>query len=74
MSNPADEDHITVTLPKDDYQRLSKLLSTLKMVDGWCRINRAIAKFLIFGIITALIVMSQTLDAVKNLIGLKAHP
>jgi len=69
LSRPQDEkEFINVSLPKDDFQRLSKLLETLRRIDGWCSINRAIGKFIIFGAIAVLVVLSQGFDAVRNLL------
>jgi len=68
VSNDKGEtDFVNVMLPREDYRRLSKLLDTLRRVDGWCSINRSIAKIFLYGAIAALIVLSQVLDAIKNI-------
>lgn len=69
-----ESEFVNVMLPREDYRRLSKLLDTLRRVDGWCSINRSIAKIFLYGAIAALIVLSQALDAVRNLFsGLGKH-
>lgn len=73
MTSPHDPESelVTVTLPKDDYQLFMHFISILKRVDGWCSVNRAIGKFILFVVITALIMFSQGFDAIKNLFGWK---
>ncbi len=44
---------------------------TLRMVDGWCRVNRSIGKWLIVTGLTALIALSGAWDAIRNLLGWK---
>jgi len=56
------------SLSKDDIDRLSWLLGIVEMVEGWCKINRMIAKFIIVVIIGTLIMFSQAFDAVRNLL------
>jgi hypothetical protein len=56
------------SLSKDDIGRLNWLLQVIEMVDGWCKINRVIGKFLIASIIGALILFSQGFDALRNLL------
>ena len=67
-SNSKDEsEFINVMLPREDYRRLSRLLETLRRIDGWCSINRYLARIVLYGGIAALIFLSQALDAVRNL-------
>lgn len=68
---PDDPAKFIASLEPDDLRILSWLIKTLRMVDGWCRVNRAIGKFLIVGLLLGLIMLSNALDAVKNLLGLK---
>jgi len=73
LSNPPDDmpEHARVfvaSLSKDDINRLSWLLGIVEMVEGWCKINRMIAKFFIVVIIGTLIMFSQAFDAVRNLL------
>lgn len=62
-----DGDLINVVLRKEDYRRLSRLLETLRRIDGWCSVNRYLARIILYGGIAALIFLSQGLDAVRNL-------
>lgn len=73
MSNPPDEmpEHTRVfvaSLSKEELDRLTWLLGIVEMVEGWCKINRMIAKFIIVVIIGTLIMFSQAFDAVRNLL------
>lgn len=72
LRSPPDveNDTVNVTLSSTDYQLFMTFISTLRRIDGWCKINKAIGKWLLFGGITLLILMSQGLDAVRNLLGL----
>lgn len=58
-------------LDPEDIERLKQLAKTLKRIDGWCRVNRVIGKFIIITIIGSLILLSQGLDAIRNLLGWK---
>jgi hypothetical protein len=55
----------------EDAERLKRFAGLLERVDGWCKINRWIGKFILVGGIGLLILFSNALDAVKNLIGWK---
>lgn len=74
MSNPPEElpEHARLFISKlseDDTKRLEWLLGIVEKIEGWCNINRMIAKFVIVSVIGLLIVMSQAFDAVRNLLG-----
>lgn len=56
-------------LEPDDLRRLHKLISILRRVDGWCRINRAIGRWFIFTVIAALVIVTQGYDAIIRLLG-----
>lgn len=71
MSNPDNPEEFIKNLSTQDLLRLSRLLRTIERVEGWCKINRAIAKFIIYGGIAALIVLSQGIDAIKHLLGFR---
>ena len=58
-------------LSPEEIERLQRLAALLKRVDGWCRVNRSIGKFIIVTVIGLLIIMSQGLDAIRNLLGWK---
>ena len=61
-------------LDHDDVARLAKLLAALRRVDGWCSVNRAIAKWLIFTAIAAIVLMSSGYDTLVRLISfLRGH-
>lgn len=52
-------------------ERLQRLLRVLARIEGWCVVNRAIAKAIIIGGLGLLILFSNALDAIKNLLGFK---
>ncbi len=56
------------SLSPSDVKRLEWLLGIIGKIDGWCAVNRWIGKYLIIGGIGLLILFSQGLDAIKNLI------
>lgn len=58
-------------LSQEDIERLQRFAGILERVEGWCLVNRAIAKAVIIGGIGLLILFSNALDAVKNLLGWK---
>lgn len=69
-----DNELVTVILRKADYHRLTNLLAIFERVDGWCRVNRYIARIVLYGAIAGLIFISQALDAIRNLFsGLGKH-
>ena len=43
----------------------------MERMDGWCVINRQLGKFVFFTAVGLLILLSQGLDAIKNLLGMK---
>lgn len=67
----SDAEKFLSKLDKADVERLDRLLATLRMVDGWCRVNRAIGKWIIVGGISLLILLSGAWDALRNLLGWK---
>lgn len=64
---------VNVVLSYEDARRLQRLLSLWRSIDGWCRVNRFIGHVLFFGLLAAVILLSNALDAVRNLFGL-GHP
>lgn len=58
-------------LSVEDRRRLTWLLNIIGKIEGWCVINRAIAKVILVGAIGLLILFSNALDAIRNLLGLK---
>lgn len=75
MSNPPEmPEHTRVfvaSLSKDDIDRLTWLLGIVETAEGWCKINRMIAKFVIVALIGTLILFSQAFDALRNLLSWK---
>ena len=66
MDNPPKPD-----LDPEEIERLKRVARVLARIEGWCLINRAIGKFIFFTVIGLLILLSQGLDAIKNLLGMK---
>jgi hypothetical protein len=56
-------------LEPEDLKRLHRLLSILRRIDGWCRVNRAIGRWFIFTVIAALVIVTQGYDAIIRLLG-----
>jgi hypothetical protein len=75
VSNPPElPEHARLFISKlseDDIGRLAWLLGIVETIEGWCKINRMIAKFIIVFIIGTLILFSQAFDAVRNLLSWK---
>lgn len=71
MSRPRDDgnEKVTITIARDDYERLSRLLKGLERIDSWCFINRKLGRLIFFGTIAGLVVLSQGIDAVRNIFG-----
>lgn len=62
------------SLGPDDIKWLQWLLTALKRVDGWCRINRFIGRYLILGAIAVIVLMSNGYDALARFISfLRGH-
>lgn len=61
-------------LGDDDIQMLAWLLKSLRTINGWCAVNRAIGKWLIFTAIAAIVLMSAGYDAIVRFISfLRGH-
>ena len=63
-------------LPPETWRRLLSLLKLMERMEGWCQVNRAVGKFVLFTIIAGLILFSDALDALRNLFGFmtRHHP
>lgn len=59
------------SLEPEEIERLRKIARVLARIEGWCSVNRSIGKFIFYAVIGLLILLSQGLDAIKNLLGLK---
>ena len=69
MSNP-DNFHETKfeDLTPDQRKALIRLANSWAKVEGWCLINKAIGKLVIIGGLGVIILVSQSVDAIKNLL------
>lgn len=68
MSNP-DSDNLNLeSLTPEQRKALIRLATAWAKVEGWCLINKAIGKFVIFGGLGIIILLSQGIDAIKNLL------
>lgn len=54
-------------LSEDELKALKSLAKLWARVEGWCAVNRWIGKTLIIGGVGLLILLSQGLDAIKNI-------
>jgi len=59
------------TLSPEEVAALARIAKVYGRIEGWCKVNRAIGKFVFFTVIGLLILLSQGLDAIRNLFGLK---
>lgn len=62
------EDLVSVTLPRRKADLLFKILDTVETVEGWCRFNRWLGKWLIIGGLTAIVLFSDALNGLKNIL------
>lgn len=60
-------------LDKEDIDSLTTILAIWRKAQGWCAINRWLFRWVVFGLIAALIIASQFVDAVKNLFSVIRH-
>ena len=67
----SDAEEFLEKLDKDDLDRLERLLATLRMVDGWCKVSRWIGKWIIVSGLTLLVLLSGAVEALQKLIGWK---
>ena len=58
-------------LTPEEKEAVVRMAQAWRRIEGWCRINRAIGKFVFLTIIGLLIALSQGLDAIRNLLGWK---
>ena len=63
-----DDEHITITLPKARAELLFRLLDAFAMIDGWCRVNKWIGKWVLIGALTAIVLLSDALNGIKNIL------
>jgi len=64
-----EEDHlVTITLPKRRADLLMNLLDSYEMVSGWCRFNRWLGKWVLIGGLTAIVLLSDALSGLKNIL------
>ena len=57
------------SLDEDDLAILKTVIETFRAVSAWCRITR----WLFLAALGLLFMLSQSLDAIKNLLGFKPH-
>lgn len=62
-------DEFISTLSNDDVAALRRLIAIYRSISGWCRVNRWLAMF----VIGAIIAIAQSIDAIKSILGIKAH-
>lgn len=63
------EEMVNVEIPKADWERLQWLMNVLRNIDGWCRVNRVIGKYVFVAMIAAAIFLWKGIDAINHLIG-----
>jgi hypothetical protein len=56
-------------LDEDDLAILKTVIDTFRALSAWCRVTR----WLFLGAIGLLFMLSQSLDAIKNLLGQRSH-
>ena len=62
------EDQINVTLPRRKADLLFKILDAVEMIEGWCRFNRWLGKWVLIGGLTAIVLLSDALNGLKNIL------
>lgn len=68
MSNPDEQDEIKFDdLTNEQRKSLIRLANAWARVEGWCLINKAIGRVVLIGGLGVIILLSQSIDAIKNL-------
>lgn len=67
--NEPDPIEFIKTLDPEDLRRLHGLLSILRRIDGWCKINRIIGRWIVFTLIATLVILTQGYDAIVRVLG-----
>ena len=62
------EEHVTLSLPRRKADLLIKIIDTVETIDGWCRFNRWLGKWVLIGGLTAIILLSDALNGLKNIL------
>lgn len=61
------DEQVTVTLPRRKADLLLRLLDSVETIEGWCRFNKWIGKWILIGGLTAIIILSDAIDGLKNI-------
>ena len=69
MSEDIDPVEFIKGLDSDDIKRLHSLIAILRRVDGWCKVNRFIGRWIVFTFIATLVIMTQGYDAIVRVLG-----
>lgn len=62
------DDPVTITLPKRKADLLFKIIDAVEMIENWCRFNRWIGKWVLVGGLTAIVLLSDALNGLKNIL------
>jgi hypothetical protein len=68
VSNPDDPINVAFDdLTSEQRKSLIRLANAWSRVEGWCLVNRAIGRVILIGGLGLIILLSQSIDAIKNL-------
>ena len=62
------EEQVSVTLPRRKADLLFKILDTVETIEGWCRFNRWLGKWVLFVGLTAIVLFSDAINGIKNIL------
>lgn len=68
MSDDVDDHQVTIILPKSRAENLMNLLAAYEMVSNWCKFNRSIGKWALIGGLTLVVLLSDALSGIKNIL------
>lgn len=63
-----DDEQVNITLPKARAELLFRLLDAFAMIDGWCRVNKWIGKWVLVGALTGIVLLSDALSGLRNIL------
>jgi len=62
------EEPVTITLPRRKADLLFKIIDAVEMIENWCRFNRWIGKWVLIGGLTAIVLLSDAINGLRNIL------